>query len=138
MPRPAGWVILGQIGLEIAALNLMLRATEASRREPTPKPHKETIPSFITEITDSNARRYRLRTSSGPLYAGFYSDGRVRMATPAGQRFSGVAVEDKAIVAALRDDVSFEMEMRTADPMPSVKISGGPYDGQTLPCEALA
>ena len=139
MRRPAGWAVLGQIALEIAGLNLFLHATSAPQESfaPAKASRRETIPNFITEVADANARRYRVCTSSGPLYAGFYSDGRIRLAAADGRRFSGVAVENKAVMAALHDDVSFEMEMVLAGSGASLKISGGPYDGQTLQGEAI-
>ena len=138
MRRPAGWAVLSELALEIVGLNLFLHATTSridSAQAETPR--RETIPNFITEIADADARRYRVPTSSGPLYAGFYSDGRVRIAAPGGRRFSGVAVENKAVMAALRDDVSFDIEMIPAGSGASLKISGGPYDGQTLHGEAI-
>ncbi|MBV9736599.1 MAG: hypothetical protein JO177_00395 [Candidatus Eremiobacteraeota bacterium] len=138
MRRPAGWAVLSEIALEIAGLNLFLQVTTTPRESSTPaKPRRETIPNFITEVADADARHYRMRTTSGPLYAGFYSDGRVRITAPDGRRFSGVAVENKAVMAALRDDVSFEMEMIPAGSGAALKISGGPYDGQTLQGEAI-
>ncbi len=139
MPRSAGWVVLTQLIIEIAALKAMLLATaeSGSKRQETPS-RSEALPAFITEIADNDARRYRLRTQSGPLYAGFYSDGRVRLATLDGCRYSGVAVDKKVVMAALRDDVSFEMVMATSDSDLSLEISGGPYDGQTLHCEPIA
>jgi len=139
MRRAAGWVILSQIIVEIAALKTMLLATATSehKRKAATASRAEMIPTFISEIADNAARRYRLQTASGTLYAGFYSDGRVRLAAPDGRRYSGVAVEKRVIMAALRDDVSFEMEMNGREPELSVTISGGPYDGQTLRCEPI-
>ena len=142
MRRPAGWVVLGQLGLEVAALNALLLAIATSQRSSKTKPPKtsrpESLPAFITEVSDNAARRYRLATPNGLLYAGFYSDGRVRLAAPSGARFSGVVVDNKVVVAALRDDVSFEMQMEGTDPDLSVRINGGPFDGETLLCEPIA
>jgi len=139
MRQPAGWAVLSEIALEIVGLNLFLHATVTPQNNsgPAEASPREMIPNFITEIADADARRYRVRTSNGPLYAGFYSDGRVRIAAPGGRRFSGVAVENKAVMAALRDDVSFEIEMIPAGLGASLKVSGGPYDGQTLQGEAI-
>ena len=139
MRRPAGWAVLGQVGLEIAALSALLRILTSNRRaKEMPAANAQNVPAFIAEVSDNTARRYRLRTSHGVVYAGFYSDGRVRLATSSGARFSGVVVDNKAVLAALRDDVSFEMQMTGEDPDLSVTISGGPYDGQTVHCEPLA
>ncbi|MBV8363561.1 MAG: hypothetical protein JO193_03275 [Candidatus Eremiobacteraeota bacterium] len=137
--RPAGWIVLAQRLLEIAALKAIVGATARlkPRGRKADTTTRQAVPSFITEIADKDARRYRLQTPSGALFAGFYSDGRVRLAAPDGGRYSGVVVDKKVVMAALRDDVSFEMEMLGAVPNLSARISGGPYDGQTLHCEAI-
>jgi len=143
MRRAPGWFVLGQIALELSALVVLLRLLAT----PRPKVHDDSaqspavkapaIPTFITEVVDSGARRYRLLSAGGFLFAGFYSDGRVRLATPRGRRFSGVVVAQRAIVADLRADVSFEMEILSQGSQVSVRMNGGPYDGQTLRCERL-
>lgn len=140
MRRAPGWIVLGQIALEITALVLLLRvvAPRAKPRDTVPDvPRAPFLPAFITEVVDSGSRRYRLCAANGLLFAGFYSDGRVRLATAHGKRFSGVVVAQKAVVADLSDDISFEMEIQSQGAELFVRMSGGPYDGQTLRCEQL-
>lgn len=140
MGRAPGWIILSQIALEITAVFLLLRVV-APRAKPRDavlaEPPKAFVPSFITAVVDSGSRRYRLYTAKGLLFAGFYSDGRVRLATAQGKRFSGVVVAQKAVLADLSDDISFEMEIQARGSHLWVRMSGGPYDGQTLRCEQL-
>jgi hypothetical protein len=59
------------------------------------------------------------------------------LATPQGRRFSGIVVSQKAVVAELSDDVSFEMEILDQGAQMGLAISGGPFDGQTLACERI-
>jgi len=138
--RPAGWVILAQIAFEIAALSTIVRVIAKPRFQKTASRvgGAPSLPAFITEVEDSAARRYSLRAPNGLVHAGFYSDGRVRLLTPDGGRFSGVVVDKKVVLASLRDDVSFEMEMIEGDAGSLARISGGPYDGRTLSLEPIA
>ena len=98
-------------------------------------------PPFITEIVDAQANFHRAQLSDGSyLFVGFYSDGRVRLATPQGRRFSGIMTEQCAVIADLREDVSFEMGVAVhvhADNLVMLEMDGGPWDGQTLQCETL-
>lgn len=98
-------------------------------------------PSFITEIVDAHAHFHRAQLSDGNyLFVGFYSDGRVRLGTPEGRRFSGIMMEQRAVIADLREDVSFEMGIAVhahADNLLMLEMDGGPWDGQTLQCETL-
>jgi hypothetical protein len=140
MRRAPGWIILGQLALEITALVALLRLAAkrpAKAAETRLRGGADEVPQFITEVVDDGARAYRLRTAGGVLFAGFYSDGRVRLATPQGKRFSGIVVAQKAVVADLSADVSFEMEILVGDSQTALTMSGGPYDGQTLVCEPI-
>jgi hypothetical protein len=98
-------------------------------------------PAFITEIVDGQAHFHRAQLPDGSyLFAGFYSDGRVRLATPDGRRFSGIMMDQRAVIADLREDVSFEMGVAVhahADNLLMLEMDGGPWDGQTLQCETV-
>jgi len=100
-----------------------------------------TTPAFIAEIVDAQAHVHRAQLPEGKyLFAGFYSDGRVRLATAEGRRFSGVMMEQRAVIADLREDVSFEMGVAVhahADDLLMLEMDGGPWDGQTLQCETV-
>jgi hypothetical protein len=101
----------------------------------------DVTPPFITEVADKDARRYRTTAADGTrVYAGFYSDGRVRLATPEGKRYSGFIVDEKAVMADLHEDVSFEMVLTSgaADKILMVSMDAGPYGGQRLLLETLA
>ena len=96
------------------------------------------IPEFITEVSDPNAQYHRIETLGGTLFAGMYSDGRMRLATAQGKRFSGIVMKQKAVMADLGADDSFEMQIGVnLDAKLLLKVNGGPYDGQTLICEAV-
>lgn len=100
----------------------------------------DATPLFITEVADKEAKRYRATAADGSLvYAGFYSDGRVRLATPEGKRYSGFIVDEKAVMADLHEDVSFEMVLTSgaADKILMLTMDAGPYDGQRLLLETL-
>lgn len=139
-------MVLSQKAAQIAGLTMLSRLLEppkepgASSAAPvSPVQTDNALPAFITEVTDKGARRYAASTGAAPLLLGFYSDGRVRMATPAGKRYSGFVLDGKAVIADLDDDVSFEMHVRDHAHGAQVLLSidGGPYDGQHLTCEAL-
>ncbi len=99
------------------------------------------VPPFISEVADGAAHYHRARMAKNDyLFVGFYSDGRVRMATPQGRRFSGIMVDQRAVMADLREDVSFEVGVAVhvhADNLLMLEMDGGPYDGQTLQCETV-
>ena len=109
---------------------------------PVTVPHEvPPVPLFIEEVADDRAHFHRAQMPDGNyLFAGFYSDGRVRMATPQGRRFSGIMVDQRAVMADLREDVSFEVGVAVhahADDLLMLEMDGGPYDGQTLQCETI-
>jgi len=146
--KTPGWLVLGQFALEVTALSLAARllarprtrrfangngSADRSNDEAAP------IPEFITEVSDPNAHRYRLPAKGEEFFAGFYTDGRVRLATPEGKRFSGIVVDRKAVVADLGSDDSFEMEiLGDAGGGMTLRVLGGPLDGQTIACVPLS
>lgn len=140
-------MILTQKAAQIAGLTVLERliAPAAPAKvvtQPVFEPEAPAqTPPFITEVADKDARRYRTTAADGtPVYAGFYSDGRVRLATPEGKRYSGFIVDEKAVMADLHEDVSFEMVLTggAADQVLMVAMDAGPYGGQRLLLETLA
>ncbi|MDP9111209.1 MAG: hypothetical protein M3M96_06235 [Candidatus Eremiobacteraeota bacterium] len=147
--RIPGWMVLSGKAAQIAGLAFLARVL-GDPGSPAPGPHVEpqqddqaappASPSFITEVADRNARYYRARASGDEyLFAGFYSDGRVRLATSDGRRFSGVMHGEKAVMADLHEDVSFEMAMTAGEQARTVlQMDGGPYAGKVLECVNLS
>lgn len=140
-------MVLTQKAAQIAGLTVLERLIAPpaqAKAEPQPVLEPEApaqTPPFITEVADKDARRYRATAADGtPVYAGFYSDGRVRLATPEGKRYSGFIVDEKAVMADLHEDVSFEMVLTAgaADKLLMISMDAGPYDGQRLLLETLA
>ncbi|MFN2527769.1 MAG: hypothetical protein ABR584_03535 [Candidatus Baltobacteraceae bacterium] len=142
-----GWMVLTRKAAEVAGLAIISRLLEErtparrSDNPPAPIPFEAPpTPGFITEIVDAQAHVHRAQLPEGKyLFAGFYSDGRVRLATE-GRRFSGVMMEQRAVIADLREDVSFEMGVAVhahAGDLLMLEMDGGPWDGQTLQCETV-
>ena len=155
--RTPGWMVLTQQAAEIAGLAVISRLLEpprpkwgaAPRKRTLPKapppavrPEPPALPPFISEVVDADAHRYRARLNDGSyVFCGFYSDGRVRMATATGKRISGIMVEQKAVMADLHEDSSFEMNVAVhahAGDQMMLTMDGGPFDGQELLCEMVA
>ena len=135
---------------QIAGLTVIDRLLEQPNRKPPAVAPEEThesappplppVPQFITEVADSQARRYRIPTGANScLFAGFFSDGRVRLATSDGKRYSGVMVNETAVMADLRDDISFELRVTddTGERM-TMTMDGGPFANEHLVCEKLS
>ena len=143
VPHTPGWMILTRKAAEVAGLAVISRLLEEPVR-PRAAVIRGTVsatPPFISEIVDNGAAIRRASVGSGDeLFAGFYSDGRVRLATPEGRRFSGILMERRAVIADLREDDSFEMRIVAGAPKERtlvLEMDGGPWDGQTLQCETL-
>ncbi|MDP9018668.1 MAG: hypothetical protein M3N19_10150 [Candidatus Eremiobacteraeota bacterium] len=152
MSRTPGWMLLSQKAAEIAGLTVISRllGPPRGRRKrpafgPPPNVHVPAplppLPAFIAEVTDAEMHAHRAQMRGGAyLFVGFYSDGRVRMATTDGKRFSGIMVDQKAVMADLHEDDSFEMMVAVhahAGDLVMLTMDGGPYDGQTLNGETL-
>ena len=146
-------MVLSQKAAVIAGLTVLdrLLAPSAAAAPPQQPPPAEPVPpppvrepaagddiapAFILEVADNGARRYRDAAST--LYAGFYSDGRVRIATAEGKRYSGILVNEMAVMADLYADVSFEMLVAHTGNSVTLDMDGGPYDGQKLHLEPFA
>lgn len=145
--RTPGWMVLTQQAAELAGLAVISRLLEPARPKlgPAPEPAVRTeppaLPPFISEVVDSDAHRYRARLNDGSyIFCGFYSDGRVRMASATGKRISGIMVDHKAVMADLNEDSSFEMNVAVhahAGDQMLLTMDGGPYDGQEVLCETV-
>lgn len=122
----------------VAALPQPVREPEPAPSVPEPQAAAvdDAAPGFILEVADNGARRFRDADAS--LFAGFYSDGRVRIANAQGNRYSGILIDDKAVMADLHADVSFEMLVAHAGDGVTLNIDGGPYDGLHLRLEPFA
>lgn len=138
--------MLSQKVAQIAGLAVIARLLDESHGDerpavsPAPPAVAPPFPQFIVEVADNEAGRYRARTGAQSfLFAGFYSDGRVRLATSDGKRYSGVMVNQTAVMADLRDDISFELRLGggTGDTM-TMTMDGGPFANEQLLCEKIA
>lgn len=144
-------MLLSQKAAEIAGLTVISRllSPQSPRKRtvigPAPAVHVPAplpiLPAFIAEVTDPDMHAHRAQLRNGEyVFVGFYSDGRVRMATTGGKRFSGIMVNQKAVMADLHEDDSFEMMVAVhahAGDLVMLTMDGGPYDGQTLNGETV-
>src|SRR5947209_3924254 len=97
-----GWMVLTRKAAEVAGLAFVSRVLDSAGHMPRKRPFLPrpaaskpfafpALPPFISDIADDDARYHRAQLAAGGyLFAGFYSDGRVRLATPEGRRFSGI------------------------------------------------
>jgi hypothetical protein len=92
---------------------------------------------FITEAADPDARYYRAVCDEVELLAGFYSDGRVRLAD-ARHRFAGMLQEQHADLLEIGADTWSEVFVReTPAGDIQLELRGGPFDTRVLTCEPL-
>lgn len=93
---------------------------------------------FIEEPGDPSARYYHARSSDAELVAGFYSDGRVRLADAHEHRLAGMLQNDRADMLDVANNTWSEMFLRmTPNGEMQLELRGGPYDAQVLTCEAM-
>lgn len=94
---------------------------------------------FITESADAGARYYRASGTGVQMFAGFYSDGRLRLVDPQNRRFAGLVQGGHADLLQLDNKQWSEVFVSTT---PSgnlqLELRGGPYDARVLTCESLA
>jgi hypothetical protein len=92
---------------------------------------------FIVESADEGARYYRAGDSDVELLAGFYSDGRMRLAS-AHHRFAGMLENGRADLLELdTSEWSEAFVHETPSGTLQVELRGGPYDAHVLTCEWL-
>lgn len=153
MRRTPGWIRLAGFALELTALAflgyvLMGREQAGSstlQPVPTPAPPEEPAVEtplcepmdFITESADEGARFYRASDETAQLLAGFYSDGRVRLAD-ARHRFAGMLQSGRADLLELDSNQWSEVFVRTTPTgRMQLELRGGPYDARVLTCESF-
>lgn len=121
-------------------------AIEPEVEVPSPQPfisapaaHVSTDPVvFIKEHADANARLYRARDEQGTMYAGFYADGRVRVAD-GNHCFAGVVQNGHAHLLQIDGEQWSELFVRmTPSGALQLELRDGPYDGRVLACEPIA
>jgi hypothetical protein len=117
-------------------------ATAPPAAEPAATALTETVSSepmdFITESADSGARYYRASGSGVEMFAGFYSDGRLRLVDPQNRRFAGLVQGGHADLLQLDNNQWSEVLVSTT-PSGTIQLElrGGPYDARVLTCENL-
>lgn len=148
-----GWIRLAGIALELSALAffgyvLMGReqaGTAPLQPVPSPVPPEEPVVAtplsepidFITESADEGARYYRASDETAQLLAGFYSDGRVRLAD-AQHRFAGMVQSGHADLLELDNNQWSELFVRTTPTgRMQLELRGGPFDARVLTCESF-
>ena len=95
--------------------------------------------AFITEYADEGARYYRAVGEGVELFAGLYSDGRLRLADRQDRRFAGLLQGAHADLLELDGNTWSEVFLRTTPTgAMQLELRGGPYDGRVLLCEPLA
>jgi len=92
---------------------------------------------FIVESADGGARYYRAGDSEVEVLAGFYSDGRMRLASPH-RRFAGMLENGRADLLEIDSNQWSEVFVReTPSGTMQLELRGGPYDAHVLTCETL-
>lgn len=93
---------------------------------------------FLKEAGDAQARYYRASDEQGvEVLAGFYADGRVRLAD-AERRYAGMVVNGHADLLDIANNAWSELFLSvTPSGRMQLELRGGPYDAHVLTCEAL-
>lgn len=137
--------------LELAALALASAAMSEGRRgrvsspapiEPAIEPQADTEEreplEFLTAAADEDTQYYRaLDDQGGEVLAGFYADGRVRLADNE-HRFAGIVQSGHADLLDVANNTWSELFVReTPGGRLQLELRGGPYDKRVLTCENL-
>lgn len=111
-------------------------ATQAAPAAPVASPSPI---DFIKESADSDAQYYRASDNSGiELFAGFYTDGRVRLANAA-HRFAGMVRNGRADLLDIENNAWSELFLSvTPSGQMQLELRGGPYDARVLTCDKVA
>lgn len=108
----------------------------AEEPRPAPESPVQTPVEFITETGDAGARYYRAASEDVELIAGFYSDGRLRLADSQNHRFAGLLQGSHADLLEMDNNQWSEVFVRPApDGTMQLELRGGPYDARVLTCE---
>lgn len=94
---------------------------------------------FIKESAGEDTRYYRASDDRGALlYAGFYADGRVRLADDA-HRFAGMVRNGRADLLDIENNAWSELFLSvTPSGQMQLELRGGPYDARVLTCDKVA
>lgn len=153
MRRAPGWTTLAGIALELTALafiarvvmgrddekTLVVPSAPAPAADPvTPPPSGAVTPiDFVRESADAGTRLYRASGEDLDLLAGFYSDGRVRLAG-AQHRFAGMLAGSQADLLEIDSNRWSQLLVHTTPGGNlQLELRGGPYDARVLTCEPL-
>jgi len=91
----------------------------------------------VKETGDAETSYYRARDGEGLMYAGLYSDGRVRLADNT-RSFAGIVQNGHAHLLQIETEDWCEMFVRaTPAGVLQLELRDGPYDGRILTCEPL-
>lgn len=116
------------------------RSAQAPDAEPVEARSEDTAEpmDFITESADEGARYYRALSEDVELIAGFYSDGRVRLADSQNRRFAGMLQGSHADLLEIDNNQWSEVFLRvTPTGRMQLELRGGPYDARVLTCESF-
>lgn len=129
-----GYVMMGDEGDTAAAMPPIESVETPAADAVSTKPM-----DFITESADPQAQYYRASADDVELIAGFYSDGRVRLADAQLRRFAGLLQGGHADLLDLDNNQWSELFVRTtpAGTM-QLELRGGPYDARVLTCESFS
>jgi len=114
-------------------------APAAAAPPKTVQPKRASGPQdFLFEIADEGANYYKASDASAQLFAGLYSDGRIRLADSDGRRFAGALIGGHADLLELERNDWSEVYLRvTPTGRMQLELRGGPYAGRVLTCEPL-
>jgi hypothetical protein len=91
--------------------------------------------SFLRDSAGDDARYYRAADESGEILAGFYADGRVRLADHA-HRLAGIVQNGRADLLEIADNTWSELFVRVSpEGRLQLELRGGPYDARVFTCE---
>lgn len=95
--------------------------------------------AFIKESAGEDTRYYRASDDRGALlYAGFYADGRVRLANDE-HRFAGMVSNGRADLLDIENNAWSELFLSvTPSGQMQLELRGGPYDARVLTCDKVA
>lgn len=155
---------MAEKALELAALALSVRVMERPQAAAVPAPvsadplprhpepqtrHPEPVEgrvdskaagplAFIKETQAPGTRYYHASDDRGEIFAAFYADGRVRIAT-AQRRYAGVADGGRADLLDVENNDWCELFVRTTpEDRVQLELRGGIDDARILTCEILS
>lgn len=111
---------------------------QATPQARPPAAHVSTDPlAFVSEDAGEGTRLYRARDEQGTMYAGFFADGRVRVAD-GNHCFAGVVQNGHAHLLQIDGEEWSELFVRvTPSGALQLELRDGPYDGRVLGCEPV-